>query len=243
MKKILLLLLAFLVFKTGTRAQTTFEFVPSGGYTFPTQVNFPTTFGRIESAPNWGGSFQFNASRNFGIEVMYNRIDAHSGIYTYQNNSQNNPPVSEQKVGINYIMAGPVQSFGFPGSAIHMFFGGLLGAAVFNPVPIDRSSNTKFAWGLNAGTNVYVSPRFGIRLKAQLLSPIDNSGYFFGNFGNGAGAGYNNYSAIYQFGFSAGLIIGLGQVIALRPHLVKQKPVRTYYRMPPPPPPGYYYRY
>jgi hypothetical protein len=247
MKKILFLLSACLVFKAGTYAQTTIEFIPTGGYTVPDQVNFYNTYGRIEGAGNWGGSLQFNVNRNFGIELLYNRMDAQSGIYDYHYNNQSNPPISQQKVGINYFMAGPVQSFGFPGSPVHLFFGGLLGAAVFSPNPIDNSSNTKFAWGFEAGTNVYVSPRFGIRLKAQLLSPVDNGGFYFGNFGYGGSAGYYSYASIYQFGFSAGFIIGLGSIIPAprpRPATQGRPPAkRYYYRTPPPPPPGYYYHY
>ena len=150
MQKIILTLLASFVLGIATQAQTSFEIIPTGGYTFPDQLNFYNSYGRIEGALNWGGSMQFNVNRNFGIELQYTRIDAQSGIYKAGYPSQQ--PISQQNVGINYIMAGPVQSFGFPGSPIHFFFGGLLGAAVFSPGPNDYSTNTKFAWGLETGT-------------------------------------------------------------------------------------------
>jgi len=235
MRKLFILLAPVLLAGTSLLAQTSIELIPSGGYTFPDQVNFYDTYGRIEGVANWGGSLQFNVNRNFGIELMYNRMDAKSGLYRYSNTTQ--APISQQQLGINYIMAGPVQSFGFPGSPVHLFFGGMLGAAIFSPSPTDYSSNTKFAWGLQGGTNGSVSPRFGIRLKAQLLSPVDGAGgsFYFGNVGYGAGV--STYSSVYQFGFSAGLIIGMGRILPTP----RPRPAVQYHR--PPPPRYYYYRY
>jgi hypothetical protein len=230
MKKICLFSFVALIFSFRSVAQTSVELIPTGGYTFPDQTNFYNTYGRIEGAFNWGGSLMLNVNRSFGIEFMYNRINASSGIYNYSSQL----PVQTQNVAINYMMAGPVQNINFPQSPVQLFIGGLLGAAVFSPNPADYTSNAKFAWGLEMGTNIYVDPRVGIRLKAQLLSPVDgvNGGYYFGSYG--AGVGVSGYSYIYQFSFSAGLIIGLGRIFP------PPRP-RTYNRRPPPPP-GYYYR-
>ncbi|MBS1598966.1 MAG: outer membrane beta-barrel protein [Bacteroidetes bacterium] len=235
MKKLFLLSMTLVIIRMNSTAQTTIEIIPSGGYTFADQVNFYNYYGRIESAPNWGGSLMFNVNRNFGIELMYQRIDASSGLYDYGNTYH--PPFKTTDVGINYIMAGPVQSFN-PAGSVHPFIGALLGAAVFNPGPDDYSSNTKFAWGAQLGANVYVSPRIGIRLKAQLLSPVEtgNGGFYFGSFGSGVGN--STYSSIYQFGFSGGLIIGLGNILPAPKHRViihRRPPPRRYYYSPYPP--------
>jgi len=53
-------------------AQSSVEFIPTGGYTFADKLNFANSFGRVDAAFNYGGSFQFNFNRNFGIEVAYN---------------------------------------------------------------------------------------------------------------------------------------------------------------------------
>lgn len=235
MKRTLLPIAFFLLFLASRSfAQTTVELIPTGGYTFPDQVNFYNNYGRIEGAANWGGSLQFNVDRHFGIEFMYNRIDASSGIYKYNYTTQ--IPVTSQNVAINYIMAGPISSIGFPGSPVNLFFGGELGAAVFSPGPVDYSGNTKFAWGIETGANIYVNPHVGIRMKAQLLSAVGSTGgYYFGNFG-GAGAYTYAYPALYQFGLSAGIIIGLGNI------LPQPKPrVYIQHRRPPPPQPRVYY--
>ncbi len=238
MRKIVLLPVVLLMCCLHSVAQTNFEFIPSGGYTFPDQVDFYNSYGRIEGAVNWGGSLMFNVNRIFGIELMYNRIDAKSAIYNYGDRT----PLEQNNVGINYIMAGPVQSFNMRGS-VHPFIGALLGAAVFSPGPNDYSSNTKFAWGAQAGANIYVSPRLGIRLSGRLLSPVNgaNGDFYFGNFGTGAGV--STYSSIYQFGFNAGLIIGLGRVLPApkRRVFIHRPPPRRYYYSPYPPPPPYYH--
>ena len=237
MKKIFLFSVILVTARLTTIAQTSIEIIPSGGYTFPDQINFYNYYGRIEGAANWGGSLLFNVNRSFGIEMMYQRIDANSGLYNYGYNDQ--LPNSQTNVGINYIMAGPVQSIDM--GEVHPFIGGLLGAAFFSPGPADYSSNSKFAWGAQAGANIYVSPRLGVRLKGQLLSVVDGGygGFYFGSFGSGYGV--STYSSIYQFGFSAGLIIGLGNILPKPKHIIihRQLPPRRYYYSPYPPPPPY----
>jgi hypothetical protein len=243
MKKLFLVSLASVFFAFHSFAQTSLELIPTGGYTFQDRVNFYNTFGRLDEGINWGGSLLFNVNNRFGVELLYNHMDTKTGIYNYGVQT----PVSQQNVGIDYIMAGPVPSIYIPGSAIHPFLGILLGAAVFNPGPNDYSSNTKFAWGAELGTNIYVSPRLGIRLKAQLLSPVEGAdgALYFGNFGGGVS--YSGYSEIYQFSLNAGLIIGLGRVLPKpRPRVFIHRPPpgpRYYYNYPPPypPPPPYYH--
>ena len=78
MKKIFLLSVILILIRMSSIAQTTIELILSAGYTFADQVNFYDYYGRIEGAANWGGSLMFNVNRNFGVELMYQRIDAKS---------------------------------------------------------------------------------------------------------------------------------------------------------------------
>jgi hypothetical protein len=241
MKKVSLVLLTlFIAFQLS--AQTNFEFIPTGGYTFQDRVNYYNNYGRIDESLNWGGSLMFNVNQRFGIELLYDHMDTKSGIFNYGSQT----PTSQQDVGINYILAGPVSSIYIPGSSIHPFFGAMLGAAVFSPGTSGYSSNTQFAWGAELGTNIYISPRFGLRLKAQLLSSVggENGGYYSGSYGSGSNI--YSYSDIYQFSLNAGLIIGLGRILSKPrpPVIIRRPPPPPYYRYspyPPPPPPPYYY--
>ena len=195
-------------------AQTSLELIPQAGYTFADKVNFSNTFGYINEGFNYGGSLQFNMSRHFGLEIMYNRMDVPAQLYNY-GALPGNTPLYQTNAGINYIMAGPITTFPLPNSPANLFFGADLGAAIFTPPPADFSSNVKFAYGLQFGTNIYVNPHVGIRLSGRLLGTAPSGGYYFGSWGYPGGS-YNYYSynsGVLQFGFNAGLIIGLGQVL------------------------------
>ncbi len=240
MKKSVIFLLPALLFLQGRLfAQTSLELIPTGGYTFGDNVNFYNTYGQINESPNWGGSVLFNVNRKFGVELMYNHIATTSATYYYGTHV----PLDQENVTIDYFMLGLNQSIDIPHSVVHPFIGMLLGAAAFSPNPVDYSSNTKFAWGAQLGTNIYATPRIGLRLKAQLLSPVDGggAGFYFGSFGSGVS--YSTYSSIYQFGFSAGLVIGLGKVLPeSRQRAMRQKQPRPrYYYRSPAPAPYYYY--
>ncbi|MDP4128968.1 MAG: hypothetical protein Q8918_04955 [Bacteroidota bacterium] len=194
--------------------QSSIEFIPMAGYTFPEKLNFNDSYGRLGDAINLGGSFQFNFNRHFGLELMYDRVDATAKMYDY-GSPINRAPFYQTQAGINYIMLGPVSTVQVPGSPVHLFFGVLLGAAVYTPGPDDLSSNAGLAWGLQTGANIYFTRRVGLRISARLLSgtaPDQGSGYYLGSFGESHNGYYSNPS-IYQFGLNAGLIIGLGHAL------------------------------
>ncbi|HTI09120.1 MAG TPA: outer membrane beta-barrel protein [Puia sp.] len=215
-------------------AQTSVELIPTAGYTFASRTDFYSDYGRINDGLNLGGSIKFNFTRSFGLEVLYSHMNTESGLYYY-----GSPRVKESggDLSLDYIMAGPVTSFSIPNSTVRPFVGVMLGAAILTPGgnSADYSSDTRFAMGVQLGTNIYMSPRFGLQLKAQLLAPVDatEGGYYYSNYGSGGGI--STYSDIYQFSLNAGLIIGLGRVL----------PARTYHRTrsyrPRPRPYRYYY--
>ena len=199
-------------------AQSSIEFIPTAGYTFKDRIDFNTAYGRLGDAVNYGGAIQFNFNKRFGLEFMYERQDPTAKMYDYPV-GRGQSPYYTTTAGINYALISPVFSAQVPGSPVHLFFGPLIGASIFTPGPDDQSSNIKFAYGLQAGTNIYITPRLGIRLSAKILSATESNdgGYYFGSFGDGSGNGGNNYygysnSNIYQFSLNAGLIIGLGRV-------------------------------
>ncbi len=206
-------------------AQAYFELMPSTGYTFSDRQNFYNAYGKVDGNLNYGGSMMFNVNRLFGLELLYNHIGTGSGAYQYGEAT----PLSKGNLAIDYFMFGPVQTFNIPRSPVRPFIGAMLGASVFTPGEFGYSSDTKFTYGLQLGTNVYVTPRFGFRFKAQLLAPVNG-------YGQGYYVGSNNspaYADIYQFSMNAGLVIGLGRVLPeLRPRL--RRPAYRRYAYPPP---------
>ncbi|HVS96454.1 MAG TPA: hypothetical protein VHE54_08200 [Puia sp.] len=233
MRKTVLFLSAILLLSARSVAQTSVELIPSVGYTFADRNDYYDTYSRIGDGVSYGGSIKFNVNRGFGIEVLYSHLNTNSGLYNY---GPDHTPIEGTNLSFDYIMAGPVQSFTIPNSTVRPFLGAMLGAAIMTP-PVNSGymQDTKFAMGFQLGTNIYVSPRVGIQLKAQLLSPLDAAGgsFFFSNYGSGVGVG--GYSSIYQFSLGGGLIIGLGRVLPAQVyHRVMRRPRPRYY-------PRYYY--
>lgn len=230
MRKIALVLPAILFLSARSFAQTSVELIPSVGYTFADRNDFYSAYGRIGDGVSYGGSIKFNVNRSFGIEVLYSHMNTTSGLYNY---GPDQTPISQTNMSFDYIMAGPVQSFTIPNSTVRPFLGAMLGAAIQTP-PMNSgySQDTRFAMGFQLGTNIYVSPRVGIQLKAQLLSPVDGAGgtFFASNYGGGVGV--TGYSSIYQFSLGGGLIIGLGRVLPAqfyRPAARRPRPHYRYY--------------
>ena len=228
MRKIVLILPLILGLMARSMAQTSVELLPNIGYTFADRNDFYSTYGRISDALSYGGSIKFNVNRSFGFEVLYNHMNTTAGLYYYGSEA---PAAQPYNMKLDYIMAGPIASFTIPNTTVRPFVGALLGAAIMTP---DASSgyqqDTRFAVGMQLGTNIYFSPRIGIQLKAQLLSPVDDAGgsIFFSNYGSGGGL--STYSSVYQFSLSGGLIIGLGRVLPSQQYRPARRPGPRYRR-------------
>lgn len=225
MKKIAVILPLFLFCTIYSFAQTSVELIPTVGYTFADRTDFYNSYGRIDGGLSYGGSIKFNANRNIGIELLYSHMNTMSGLYQY---GYGGSKLSGGNLAFDYFMVGPVQSFKIPESTVRPFIGAFLGAAVMTPGTQGYANDTKFAVGLQLGTNIYMAPNLGLQLKAQLLSPVDaaDGGFYFSNYGSGTAI--STYSTIYQFSLSAGLIIGLGRV--LPEPVVHRRPAPRYYR-------------
>jgi hypothetical protein len=232
MRKIAFVLPVLIFLSARTLAQTSVEFIPSAGYTFADRNENYSTYSRIADGPSYGGSVKFNVNRSFGIEALYSHLNTTSGLYNY---GADHTPIAATNLSFDYIMAGPVQSFTIPNSTVRPFIGAMLGAAIITPAANSGySQQTNFAMGFQLGTNIYVSPKVGIQLKAQVLSPVDAAGtsFFFSNYGSGVGV--NGYSSTFQFSLGGGLIIGLGRVLPAQTFHPARRPHPRYY-------PRYYY--
>ncbi|HET6254230.1 MAG TPA: hypothetical protein VFE32_09155 [Puia sp.] len=229
MRKIAIVLSVVLVLVSAGRtlAQTSVELIPQVGYSFPARNDFYNTYGRIEGGLNLGGAINFNINRNVGIEVLYNHVSSSSGLYYYGYDGGNQ--ITAGHLSQDFIMAGPVFSGNIPNSTVRPFLGLLLGADIMTPSP-GYQSNSYFAAGFQVGTNIYISPRVGIQLKAQFLSPVGAAGGAF-YYNNYYGGGIDPNQSTYQFTLGGGLIIGLGRVLPQpHPRPVYRRPRPRYYR-------------
>jgi hypothetical protein len=225
MRKTAIALLVALVPAIPALSQTAVEFVPSAGYSFPGRNDFYNVYGRVAGGLNLGGAINFNVNRDFGMELLYNHVSTTSGIYNYGYDGGNQ--LTGGNLKLDYIMAGPVFSGNIPNTTVRPFLGILLGAAILTPDPAYQS-NSYFTIGFQLGTNIYLSPRVGIQLKAQLLSPVAAAGgaFYYNNYNGG---GINPNQSISQFTLGGGLIIGLGRVLP-KTNYVYHRPRPRYYR-------------
>lgn len=161
----------------------------------------------------------------YGIELAYQRLSTNAPM-TYKSGLAN-VKFANFDMGINYITLGANRYF--PASAkVEPYFGGMLGAAVYSADDpndgVAKGTKTKFAWGVKGGTNIYFTPKVGLKLQAQLLSATQavGGGLYFGT--GGISTGLSTYSSIMQFSLGGGLVYRLGGSAPSQ----KAAPVRPY---------------
>lgn len=218
MKKIITLFLLTLVFYPELSAQS---FSPDkritlyGSYTFDDSFDSYYDYGnyyqgKISDGMLYGVGFEFEIRPSAYLELSYLRESTNAPTQYYTGGAFTK--YNDFDVVMNYIMLGANHSFQKSGSKVEGFGGLSLGMAIVdiehddvNPA-YDVSKNvTKFAWGLKAGAIIWATPKFGVKLQAQLLSVAQSfgGGFYFGT--GGSGAGVSTYSSIYQFSLGGGL--------------------------------------
>lgn len=175
------------------------------GYTFQDKFPLGGTYnyggftyayseGVIADGAHFGGSIEFEVRRNKSIELLYQNQPTEG--YVRGNFTELGP----YNVTANYVMLGGLNYVPF--SDMVKGYGGLnLGCAFMT----GDAEATKFAWGGKLGLLIEASPTVGLKLGAQLLSPVQGfgGGFYFGT--GGASAGVSTYSSVYQFAFTGGL--------------------------------------
>lgn len=174
----------------------------NGGYIFRDRFPITTTLGVLEAtikeAPVFGGGLEYMANADYGMELYYLGMPTEGSVRDrFQRYSED--------LMVNYIMAGGVRYATFS-ERVKGFGGVSLGVAAFEGETVSRAYA---AWGLRGGVLASLTDRIGLRVGAQLHSPIEavGGGVYIGT--GGTGGGVQTYSTIYQFGFMGGLSISL----------------------------------
>ncbi len=176
-----------------------------GGYTF--QDRFPIygsyagysfNEARVAAGAHYGGGLEYEFRPRTAVELFYQAQPTEGFLRT---SFQEYGPYD---ITVHYIMLGNLQYVPFS-EAVHGYGGVNIGAAFSS----GEGNSTKFAWGAKLGLRVDASDKVGIKIGAQLLSPVESvgGGVYFGT--GGASAGVSTYSTIYQFGFTGGLVFTL----------------------------------
>jgi hypothetical protein len=163
--------------------------------------------GTLEGGFEYGGGLEYILRPAYGIELSYLRLDSKAPI-TYYNNGVKS---TEFDVASNYIMLGG-NRYLLVSPKLEPYFGVQFGMGVFsvdNPDNGNSGNATKFAWGIKAGANIWLSDKIGLKLQGGLLSAVQSvgGGLYFGT--GGAGAGVSGYSTFYQWTLGGGLIFDI----------------------------------
>jgi hypothetical protein len=226
-----------MLFVTGLSAQNVRVNLFSG-YTFQdkfpvggTYYGYTYSEGVIEEGAHFGGSIEFEARRNKAIELLYQN----QPTTAYYKGSSGLLETNKYDVSVNYIMLGGMNYVPF-NETVKGYGGINLGCAFMT----GDAEATKFAFGAKLGLMIEMSPSVGLKLGAQVLSPVQwaGGGVYFGT--GGAGVGVSTSSSIYQFGVTGGLVFTPargGSAPSPRPSSNRPPPPPGGSIPPPPPPP------
>jgi hypothetical protein len=163
--------------------------------------------GTIKGGFEWGGGLEFILRPAYGIELSYRRLDSKVAVDYYNNGDKSN----NIDLASNYLMLG-ANRYLIINPRLEPYFGLEMGMGIYNAENTTENTSgsaTKFAWGLKAGANIWLSDKIGLKLQGGLLSAVQSfgGGLYFGT--GGAGAGVTGYSTYYQWTLGGGLIFDI----------------------------------
>jgi hypothetical protein len=205
-KIIKLTFLFFLAITIHAQAQS-IEIIPQVNYTFGGKVYGRFGELKIKDSESYGISLDIvNKNVSFQIEYFYQPTTADYRDYF-------NPDLNNQSsdLRISWYHIGVRQRFA-TNKKVVPFAGASLGLTYFS---LDSSPNkyneTALSFGLQTGTNVYLSERIGLRFHGRLNFPVQFNG--FGFYAGSGGSGLEASAGAYflQGDIGAGLIIRLSK--------------------------------
>ena len=214
MKKIFLLLVLAGTMTTmmGQHARLNFY----SAYTFDDGfdvVNDLNTYynGTVKGGIQWGGGLEYVFNHVSSAELLYlHRSTTVPATFKFGSNTQVRNETFDLKH--DFIMLSGDGHFG-NGGKVEGYAGVMAGVLISNleaPSIGKSSSNTNFAWGGRVGTNIWFSPKLGLKLQALILSASRATGgdYYWSWYGP---IYLTEYSTLWQFSLGGGLTFKLGK--------------------------------
>lgn len=204
-KQLLILSIVFLTTCFSLTAQS-LEIIPQVSYTFGGRIYANLGELKIEDSESYGLSFNIvNRDISFQIEYFYQPTTGNYLDYLDPSLSQSSD------LRINWYQIGVRKRFATDKKVVP-FAGLSLGLTnfVLESTP-ERQDENALSFGVQAGTNIYLSDRLGLRFHGRLNFPVQFNGFGFyaGTGGSGFGASASGY--FIQADFGAGLIIRLSE--------------------------------
>jgi hypothetical protein len=168
--------------------------------------------GKLKAGVQWGAGIEYLSDPRYGGELIYfyknSEAPSNFKFGTLTGERSENFDVTQ-----HYIMLG-MNSHMASTSKKAEGYGGLMFGWVITDVEApstgNKSSSSNFAWGAKLGTDIWMSPKVGIKLQAQILSSTRAYGgdVYYGYWGPVA---VPDYSTLWQFGLGGGLTFRLGK--------------------------------
>lgn len=163
--------------------------------------------GSVSDGFQYGGGIEILPIPSTGLEISYMRLDSKVNLYYYDGGVLGSSRIVD--LAHNYIFIGGNQYIKV-NPKVEPYAGMQLGMAIYNAEStLSSGSATKFAWGIKAGLNIWLSEKVGIKMQTQLLSAVQaiGGGIYFGT--GGTGAAVSGFSTYYQFNVGGGLVFKL----------------------------------
>ena len=181
-----------------------------GGYAFDDKVDFGNAYAKFKGGFIWGLSLEGVSEHGSAIEVLYQYQSTTVPVYAKNYNGGGsdyllNP--NNNAATISYLLLNGIRYFK-PHEKVDPYFGLGLGVA-FAKADFTGNSTSVFAWDIKTGIKIQASEKLGIKIGAQLLSALHQSGteYYYVN---GIPYAYQSYGNIWSFGFTGGLVFNFG---------------------------------
>lgn len=166
----------------------------------------------INGGFQWGAGFEYMIQPKLCVELMYLHQTTNSPA-SYRAGAANPESYEDFDLKLDYLLLGSEAHLARDNRKLESFMGIFLGTCFLNINDASSgysASDTRFAAAIRAGGNIWIGSRVAVKVQAQLLSIFNAGGgeFYFGSYGTGAGL--NNYSTIYQFGFGGGVSFRFG---------------------------------
>lgn len=168
--------------------------------------------GKLEAGVQWGAGIEYSADPMYGGELSYfyknSKAPSNFKFGTLTQERQETFDVTQ-----HYIMLGFNSHLANQSKKVEGYFGLLIGwviTDVTSPSTNNSASNSNLAWGGKLGTDIWISPKVGIKLQSQILSATRAYGgdIYYGYWGP---VTVPDYSTMWQFGLGGGLTFRLGK--------------------------------
>ena len=177
-------------------------------------VNDANTYynGTVKGGYQWGAGLEYLFNPQSSAEIMY----LHRGTTvpaTFKFGSATQARTENFDLKHDFILLSGDGHFAKSGGKAEGYAGLMAGVLISNleaPSLGKSSSNTNFAWGGRVGSNIWFSPKLGLKLQAQILSASRATGgdYYWSWYGP---IYLTTYSTLWQFSLGGGLTMKLGK--------------------------------